>query len=138
MICFVLVAIAIVCFILCGVFENRYWLTAFSMIFCLIGFITGIVGTVNTIRFIDSITSYEADCAMVASTRAVYVDELKKYDEMRDTDVTASETYLELREKIIDFNHDVDFAKTHDNIWLRNSWFNPAYLTVDTIDLGVG
>ena len=57
---------------------------------------------------------------------------------MRDTDVTASSIYLELREKIIDFNYNVDFAKQHDNIWFRHAITDPAYTTVDTIDLGVG
>lgn len=138
MICFVFLAISLILFISGYIISEKTYNIALPMALSIIAVVTLIIGGVNTICFIDNTVSYEADCAMIASTRAVYEDELEKYDEMRDTDITASSTYLELREKIIDFNHDVDFAKSHDNIWLRNAWFSPAYLTVDTIDLEVG
>lgn len=108
------------------------------MITCFITGILAIVGIIQGINFFSGLLTYEADCAAYATTREVYIDELRHYDEMRDSDVTASSTYLELREKIIDFNYNVDFAKQHDNIWLRHVITDPAYTTVDTIDLGVG
>ena len=138
MICFVFLTISLILFIGTGIISEKTYNIALPIALSIIAMVILIVGSINTICFIDNTVSYEADCAMIASTRAVYEDELEKYDEMRDTDITASSTYLELREKIIDFNHDVDFAKSHDNIWLRNAWFSPAYLTVDTIDLEVG
>ena len=104
----------------------------------LLSLILAVIGIVQGCIFFSGILTYEADCIKYATTREIYVDELRHYDEMRDTDVTASSTYLELREKIINFNHNVDFAKQHDNIWFRHAVTDPAYTTVDTIDLGVG
>ena len=108
------------------------------MIACIVAGVLAVVGVIQGIIFFSGLLTYEADCAKYAVTREVYVDELRHYDEMRDTDVTASSTYLELREKIIDFNFNVDFAKQHDNIWFRHAITDPAYTTVDTIDLEVG
>lgn len=108
------------------------------MITCFVAVVLTIVGIVQGINFFSGLLTYEADCVAYATTREVYVDELRHYDEMRDTDVTASSTYLELREKIIDFNYNVEFAKQHDNIWFRHAITDPAYVTVDTIDLEVG
>lgn len=108
------------------------------MITCLIAAVLTIIGIIQGLNVFSGLLTYEADCAKYAATREVYIDELRHYDEMRDTDVTASSTYLELREKIIDFNFNVDFAKQHDNIWLRYVIADPAYATVDTIDLEVG
>lgn len=138
MICFIILAISLILFISANIVSEKTYNTALPMILSLIAVIALMVGGINTVCFINNTVSYEADRTMIASTRAVYEDELEKYDKMRDTDITASSTYLELREKIIDFNHNVDFAKSHNNIWLRNAWFNAAYLTVDTIDLEVG
>lgn len=111
---------------------------ALYMIGCLVTSVLVVTGIIQGLCFFSGLLTYEADCAAYATTREVYVDELRHYDEMRDTDVTASSTYLELREKIIDFNYNVDFAKQHDNIWLRHVIADPAYATVDTIDLEVG
>ena len=108
------------------------------MIACTITIILAGIGIVQGLFFFSGLLTYEADCATYATTREVYIDELRHYDEMRDTDVTASSTYLELREKIINFNHNVDFAKQHDNIWFRHVITDPAYATVDTIKLGIG
>lgn len=108
------------------------------MIACFIAIVLLIISIVQGLNFFSGLLTYEADCAAYATTREIYVDELRHYDEMRDTDVTASSTYLELREKIIDFNYNVEFAKQHDNIWFRHAITDPAYTTVDTIDLSVG
>ena len=108
------------------------------MIACFVTVVLAVVGVIQGLCFFSGLLTYEADCAAYATTREVYVDELRHYDEMRDTDVTASSTYLELREKIIDFNYNVDFAKQYDNIWFRHIITDPAYATVDTIDLEVG
>lgn len=119
------------------ILENHDNFTLY-MIASVIAAILAIVGLIQGACFFSGLLTYEADCTAYAATREVYIDELRHYDEMRDTDVTASSTYLELREKIIDFNHNVDFAKQHDNIWLRHAIVDPAYTTVDTIDIGVG
>ena len=134
----VVLVVAIIFGILAWLFLEVHDNFTLYMITSVIAAILAIVGIIQGLIFFSGLLTYEADCAAYATTREVYIDELRHYDEMRDTDVTASSTYLELREKIIDFNHNVDFAKQHDNIWLRHTITDPAYATVDTIDLGVG
>lgn len=136
---FVAVLVAALIFgILTWLFWENYDNFVLGMIACTITIILAGIGIVQGLFFFSGLLTYEADCAAYATTREVYIDELRHYDEMRDTDVTASSTYLELREKIINFNHNIDFAKQHDNIWFRHVITDPAYATVDTIKLGIG
>lgn len=68
----------------------------------------------------------------------MYIDELEKYEEMRDNDVTASSTYLELREKVIDFNTKIEQARNLESPWLKGVFYEPEYLTVEPIPLSIG
>ena len=138
MIFVVVLVVALIFGILTHLILENHDNFALYMIACFVAVVLLIIGMVQGINFFSGLLSYEADCAAYATTREIYIDELRHYDEMRDTDVTASSTYLELREKIIDFNYNVEFAKQHDNIWFRHAITDPAYTTVDTIDLGVG
>lgn len=136
---FVAVLVAALIFgILAWLFLENYDNFILYMITCIVTVILTVVGIIQGLMFFSGLLTYEADCASYATTREVYIDELRHYDEMRDIDVTASSTHLELREKIINFNRNVDFAKRHDNIWFRHVITDPAYTTVDTIELGVG
>ena len=74
--------------------------------------ILAIIAIVMGVTYLDNYIAYDSHCYEVAATRAMYIDELEKYDEMRDSDVTASSTYLELREKVIDFNGEIEYAKS--------------------------
>ena len=105
---------------------------------CVVLVIFSIVGCVMGIDYVCDTMDYTADCYTVAATRAMYIDELEKYDEMRPTDVTASSTYLELREKVIDFNAEVERAHDLESPWLKHVFYEAAYLTVEPIELEVG
>ena len=105
---------------------------------CVVLTILSIVGCVMGIDYVCDAMDYTADCYAVAATRAMYIDELEKYDEMRDTDVTASSTYLELREKVIDFNAEVERARDLESPWLKHVFYEAAYLTVEPIEFEVG
>lgn len=109
-----------------------------SMILTIICILTLLVGGVSGINSLMRYSSYDARCYELGATRAVLIDELHKYDEMREVDVNASPIYLELKEKVIDFNKNVIYAKEHDNIWLNYFCSDPAYITVDIIELEVG
>lgn len=136
---FIVVLVAAVIFgILAKLLLEKHNNFTLYMIAYVLAAILAVVGIIQGLIFFSGLLTYEADCAAYATTREVYIDELRHYDEMRDADVTASSTHLELREKIINFNRNVDFAKQHDNIWFRHVITNPAYTTVDTIELGVG
>ena len=105
---------------------------------CVVLVIFSIVGCVMGIDYVCDAMDYTADCYTVAATRAMYIDELEKYDEMRPTDVTASSTYLELREKVIDFNAEIERARDLESPWLKHVFYEAAYLTVEPIEIEVG
>ena len=119
-------------------FESKFYATGPSIIFSVMAVILAFFVIVLGVTYVDNYTAYDSHCYEVAATRAMYIDELKKYDEMRDSDVTASSTYLELREKVIDFNGEIEYAKSLNPFWFAYSWYDPAYLTVEPIELGVG
>ena len=118
--------------------ESKFYATGPSIIFSVLAVILAFFVIVLGVTYVDNYTAYDSHCYEVAATRAMYVDELEKYDEMRDSDVTASSTYLELREKVIDFNGEIKYANSLNPFWFAYSWYDPAYLTVEPIELGVG
>ena len=118
--------------------ESKFYATGLSIISAVMTVVLAIIAIAMGITYLDNYVAYDSHCYEVAATRAMYVDELKKYDEMRDSDVTASSTYLELREKVIDFNGEIEYAKSLNPFWFAYSWYDPAYLTVEPIELGVG
>lgn len=118
--------------------ESKFYATGLSIISSVMAVILAFFVIVLGVTYVDNYTAYDSHCYEVTATRAMYVDELKKYDEMRDSDVTASSTYLELREKVIDFNGEIEYANSLNPFWFAYSWYDPAYLTVEPIELGVG
>ena len=118
--------------------ESKFYATGPSIIFSVLAVILAFFVIGLGVTYVDNYTAYDSHCYEVAATRAMYIDELEKYDEMRDSDVTASSTYLELREKVIDFNGEIEYANSLNPFWFAYSWYDPAYLTVEPIELGVG
>lgn len=130
--------------ILCGIgawlfekYAKNFEITG-SMILAIICILTLLIGGIGGVNALMEYSSYDARCYELDATRAILIDELYKYDEMRATDVNASPIYLELKEKVIEFNKNVIYAKGHDNIWLNYFCSDPAYTTVDVIPLEVG
>lgn len=118
--------------------ESKFYATGLSIISAVMAVILAIIAIAMGIAYLDNYVAYDSHCYEVAATRAMYIDELEKYDEMRDSDITASSTYLELREKVIDFNGEIEYANSLNSFWFAYSWYDPAYLTVEPIELGVG
>lgn len=104
----------------------------------IVGVLCLLVGSIGGVSALFEHSAYEARCYEIATTRTILIDELYKYDEMRAADVNASPIYLELKEKAIEFNKNVIYAKEHNNIWLNYFCSDPAYTTVDVIPLEVG
>lgn len=136
-----LFAVIFVIGILCGIgawlFDKNFEIvrTSIFLIICILCLLVGSIGGVNAL--IEH-SAYDAHCYEIATTRTILIDELYKYDEMRETDINASSIYLELREKVIEFNKNVIYAKEHNNIWLNYFCSDPAYATVDIISLEAG
>ena len=139
-----LFAVIFVIGILCGIgawlFEKyaKNFEIASPLIFTVICVLCLLVSSIGGIGALVEHSAYDARCYEVATTRAMLIDELHKYDEMREVDINASSIYLELRETVIEFNKNVIYAKEHNNIWLNYFCSDPAYTTVDIIPLEAG
>lgn len=138
-----LFAVIFVVGILCGIsawlfekYAKNFEITG-SSILTIICILCLLVGGIGGVIALFEHSAYDAHCYEIATTRAILIDELYKYGEMRETDVNASPIYLELKEKVIDFNKNVIYAKEHNNIWLNHFCSDPAYTTVDIIELEV-
>ena len=137
----IFVAILVVAFalgFLCWLFLEKFECFALYMITGVIAVILAFIGVFMGVDYVCDCADYTADCYSVTTTRAMYIDELEKYDEMRDTDVTASSTYLELREKVIAFNTAIERARSLESPWLKCVFYEPEYLTIEPIEIGVG
>lgn len=138
MIFVIILLIAFILGVLCWLFLEKLDCFALHVITGTVAVILALFGIFMGLEYLCDYVDYTADCYTVAATRAMYIDELEKYDEMRDTDVTASSTYLELREKVIAFNTAVERAHSLESPWLKYVFYEPEYLTVEKIEIGVG
>ena len=111
--------------------------------FALVGALIGIMLVVISIGSIVQSISYisynanpVAKTARVINERASYVKLLEKYEKLEEQDLTASDSYLSLYEKICDFNEEVMKAKKYDGktFWAY-MFYDPAYSTVDVIPI---
>ena len=139
-----LFAVIFIVGILCGIgawlfekYAKNFEITG-SMILTIVCVLCLLIDSVGGVNALFKHSAYDARCYEIATTRTTLVDELYKYNEMRATDVNASPIYLELKEKVIEFNKNVIYAKEHNNIWLNYFCSDPAYTTVNIIDLEVG
>lgn len=91
---------------------------------------------VKSISYISYNANPVAKTARVINERASYVKLLEKYEKLEEQDLTASDSYLSLYEKICDFNEEVMKAKKYDGktFWAY-MFYDPAYSTVDVIPI---
>ena len=116
-------------------FEDRMGSICLSCLCFIISVAIGLVGAVMGLCYLSSSVDYDADCYAVAATRSVYIEQLREYDEMRDVDVTASPTYIELREKVVKFNTEIERARNLNSPWFKYIFYSPQYLTVEPIEM---
>lgn len=128
---------AIILFIISFIALNNDWYGTgylcfvIASIFIITSILTGISWGSCRLRYESSIVEYQ-------QTRAVLINELRKYENMRENDVTGSTTYLELQKEIIDFNYNINMANNINNVWLDYALIDPAYREIEPIPISIG
>ena len=91
---------------------------------------------VQSIGYISYNANPVAKTARVVNERASYVKLLEKYEKLEEQDITASDSYISLYEKVCDFNEEVMKAEKYDGktFWAY-MFYDPAYSTVDVIPI---
>lgn len=98
--------------------------------------IISIGSIVQSMSYISYNANPVAKTAKVVNKRASYVKLLEKYDKLEEQDITASDSYISLYEKVCDFNEEVMKAEKYDGktFWAY-MFYDPAYSTVDVIPI---
>ena len=89
-----------------------------------------------SINYISYLANPVAKVVKVENERTSYVKLLEKYEKLEEQDITASDSYISLYEKVCDFNEEVMKAEKYDGktFWAY-MFYDPAYSTVDVIPI---
>lgn len=120
-----------------GVFQNHTVIELGCLIFAAIFFVTSIVFIANAITCLDIHVNADAYCAEKTDLRNSYIVLLKRYNRLAYQDLNASSVYLDLYDKIIDFNLNVRRAQNNKNraFWTEGLLYNPSYLNLEPIPI---
>lgn len=82
-------------------------------------------------------SNMEAYRAEKIEMRDSYVALLDKYDNLTGQDVTASDSYLAIYDKVIEFNTQVRLAQTNKDraFWTEGLFYDPSYVDIELIEI---
>lgn len=82
-------------------------------------------------------SNMEAYRAEKIEMRDSYVALLDKYDNLTGQDVTASDSYLAIYDKVIEFNTQVRLAQTNKDraFWTEGLFYDPSYIDIEPIGI---
>lgn len=109
-------------------------------------FVEGILGVISLLLLVCAI-NWSATVGNIDNRRAyiiekgiVYTEMLDKYQTMlMPQDLTASDSYLDLYSKILEYNKEIrDAEKWNDVWWAEGMLYDPAYLGVEPIPINKG
>lgn len=138
------IVIAIIVALLCVVFtvagtrmidDNRLFLGIIAWVLAVIFFLVGIVATVNAFEYGGYLANVEAYRAQAAEERAVYVTMLGEISHLIEQDVTASDTYFDIYDRVINFNRYVTKAEKWAGTWAEGIFCDPSYVGLEVIPL---
>lgn len=120
-----------------GVFQNHTVIELGCLIFAAIFFVTSIVFITNAITCFDIHVNAYAYYAEKTDLRNSYIVLLKRYNRLAYQDLNASSAYLDLYDKIIDFNLNVRLAQNNKDraFWAEGLLYNPSYLNLEPIPI---
>lgn len=120
-----------------NVFRNYTVIELGCLILAAIFFSTSIAFIPNAITCLDIHINADAYCAEKTDLRNSYIVLLKRYDRLAYQDLNASSAYLDLYDKIIDFNVNVRRAQSNKDraFWTEGLLYNPSYLNLEPIPI---
>lgn len=82
-------------------------------------------------------SNIEAYRAEKNEMRDSYIALLDKYENLSKQDITASNSYLDVYDKIVDFNKEVRLAQTNKDraFWAEGLFYDPSYINIEPIEL---
>lgn len=94
-----------------------------------------IFATANAFFYGSYLANTEAYNAQAIEERVVYEEMLNRIPNLIEQDVTASNSYLEIYNKVIDFNMQVNKANKWTDTWAEGILCDPRYKGLEIIPL---
>lgn len=136
---FVIVCIALFVLALWGMSKaadyDYMFLSSSCVGLAIIMAIIGIVAVINAVDYTDYLLNPEARIEEQIERRAVYVTMLSEIGNLMEQDVTASETYMNIYDKVIDFNHTIRKYEKWGGTWFEGLLCDPTYKNLEIIPL---
>lgn len=107
------------------------------IILAIILLMAGVFFTINAGFYLSVKSNIDVYYMEKMELRDAYVALLSKYEDLSKQDLTASEAYLDLYDKIIDFNTDVRLAQNNKNraFWTEGLFYSSVYLNLEPIPI---
>ena len=100
--------------------------------------IVTLVFAINAITCGYTMANLDVCIAKNQERSIMYTDMVRTYEQLRNQDITASDSYLNLYKEIIDFNHEIDKAERHNGNWMAEGLlYDPSYVGVDMVPLRI-
>lgn len=138
------IVVAVIVALLCVVFlvagtrmmnDDRLFLGIMAWILAVIFFLVGVVATVNAFAYGGYLANVEAYRAQAAEERTVYVTMLGEISHLIEQDVTASDTYFDIYDRVVSFNRYVTKANKWAGTWAEGIFCDPSYAGLEVIPL---
>ena len=128
---FVVVCVVLAALFLFGMSKavdyDRMFLGSCCIGLTLVMAIVGVAAVANAIDYTDYLLNTEARIEEQVEKRAVYVTMLNEMGNLMEQDVTASETYMDIYNKIMDFNVYVRRYEKWGGTWAEGILCDPTY-----------
>lgn len=138
------IVVAIIVALLCVVFvvagtrmmdNSCMFLGIIAWTLAVIFLFVGIAAIVNAFAYGGYLVNIEAYRAQAAEERAVYVTMLSEISHLIEQDVTASDTYFDIYDRVINFNRYVTKAEKWAGTWAEGIFCDPSYVGLEVIPL---
>lgn len=110
---------------------------AIAVILVVVFSLTAIVFGINAGYYLVVNSNMEVYRVEKIEMRDSYVALLDKYDNLVKQDITASDSYLDVYNKIVDFNKEVRLAQANKDraFWAEGLFYDPSYINIEPIEL---
>lgn len=136
---FVVVCIGLLAFAIWGVSKaadhDYMFLGAICIGLTVAMAIISIASVINAVDYTGYLLNTEARTEAQVEKRAVYVTMLSEVGALMEQDVTASDTYFEIYDKIVNFNQSVRSYERWGGTWAEGILCDPTYKNLEIIPL---
>ena len=119
---------------LCGFLSKRFEFSSCDLLAQIFGTFVGIALIFFIVCGIITQANKQVNYQTKLETRERYVELYNKYNQLSSNDVTASDSYKDIVNDIIDFNDDIRSAKKWSNTFMMGIYYNDKYVDIPLVE----